>query len=57
MPNTWEEANGLNPSDPSDNNKDIDEDGYTNIEEYINGILTEEIKVDIKSPQNLRVNH
>lgn len=40
MPDEWEKANGLNPHDPSDANKDCTGDGYTNIEKYINGIST-----------------
>ncbi len=40
MPDAWEIANGLNPNDPSDANKDCTGDGYTNIEKYINGIST-----------------
>ena len=43
MPDEWERANGLNPMDDSDNMSDLDEDGYTNIEEYIN-ILVEPFK-------------
>ncbi|MCJ7545068.1 MAG: hypothetical protein MUP47_11005, partial [Phycisphaerae bacterium] len=35
MPNTWEIAHGLDPSAAS-NNGDYDNDGYTNIEEYLN---------------------
>lgn len=42
MPDEWEIANGLNPNDPSDANKDCTGDGYTNIEKYINGISTKE---------------
>ncbi len=45
MPDAWETANGLNPNDPSDANGDINGDGYTNIEKYINGIDTRK-KVD-----------
>ena len=45
MPDKWEKANGLNPNDASDANKDCTGDGYTNIEKYINGISTKE-KVD-----------
>jgi pectate lyase len=37
MPNEWERRFGLNPLDPSDANLDRDHDGYTNIEEYLNG--------------------
>jgi len=40
MPDKWERANGLNPKDPSDANGDVNGDGYTNIEKYINGIDT-----------------
>lgn len=45
MPDEWETANGLNPNDASDANKDCTGDGYTNIEKYINGISTS-TKVD-----------
>lgn len=45
MPDEWEKANGLNANDPSDANGDINGDGYTNIEKYINGIDTRK-KVD-----------
>lgn len=38
MPDAWEIKYGLNPNDPSDANGDINGDGYTNIEKYINGI-------------------
>ena len=51
MPDAWEKANGLNPNDPSDANKDCTGDGYTNIEKYINGIDTK-TKVDWKNPAN-----
>ena len=37
MPDEWERKYGLNPNDSTDTNKDADGDGYTNIEEYING--------------------
>lgn len=36
MPDTWETTNGLNPNS-ADGNGDVDIDGYTNVEEYING--------------------
>ncbi len=38
MPDKWEKKHGLDPKDPSDANGDINGDGYTNIEMYINGI-------------------
>lgn len=53
MPDDWEIANGLNPNDPSDADGDINGDGYTNIEKYINGIDTKK-KVDWT---DLRNNH
>jgi len=37
MPDEWETRHGLNPRDPSDANADPDKDGYTNLEEYLNG--------------------
>jgi hypothetical protein len=37
MPDTWEVAKGLNPN-LDDANADADGDGYTNIEEYLNGV-------------------
>ncbi len=39
MPDAWETANGLNPNDASDNVKYAD-NGYLNIENYINSIDT-----------------
>jgi hypothetical protein len=51
MPDAWEKKYGLNPNDPSDANGDINGDGYTNIEKYINGIDPTK-KVDWKDPKN-----
>lgn len=51
MPDEWEKKYGLNPNDPSDANKDINGDGYTNIEKYINGIDPSK-KIDWTDPQN-----
>lgn len=45
MPDWWEKKYGLNPNDPSDANGDLNGDGYTNIEKYINGI-DPTVKVD-----------
>jgi len=40
MPDSWERKNNLlDPADASDSNKDRDNDGYTNIEEYINSLV------------------
>jgi hypothetical protein len=51
MPDEWEKKYGLNPNDPSDANGDINGDGYTNIEKYINGIDPTK-RVDWKLPSN-----
>ena len=51
MPDEWELRYGLNPRDPADANGDINEDGYTNIEDYINGIDPEKT-IDWKNPNN-----
>lgn len=51
MPDSWEKKHGLDPKDPSDAVGDINGDGYTNIEKYINGIDPTK-KVDWKDPEN-----
>ena len=38
MPDAWERSHGLAPNDASDRNQDRDNDGYTNLEEYLNGL-------------------
>jgi len=38
MPDAWEKEFGLNPKDPRDAQGDLNGDGYTNIEKYINHI-------------------
>ncbi|QDH81497.1 polysaccharide lyase [Echinicola soli] len=38
IPDAWEEKHGLDPNDPSDAIKDLNGDGYTNLEKYLNGI-------------------
>jgi hypothetical protein len=37
MPDAWENANGLNPNNPSDAAQDSDSDGMTNQQEYLAG--------------------
>jgi pectate lyase len=37
LPDAWETRYGLDPHDPADNTGDLNRDGYTNIEEFING--------------------
>ncbi|MFV0541504.1 MAG: polysaccharide lyase [Aestuariibaculum sp.] len=37
MPDVWEKKHGLNPNNATDAHTDLNQDGYTNIEDYING--------------------
>ena len=37
MPTEWERKHGFDPGDPTDASKDGDGDGYTNVEEFLNG--------------------
>ena len=37
MPDTWERKHQLNPAQAGDGSIDTDGDGYTNVEEYLNG--------------------
>lgn len=39
MPDEWEKARGLDPDDRADGRADRDDDGYTNVEEYLNGLV------------------
>ena len=36
MPDEWEKRHKLDPDNPEDRNGDLDKDGYTNLEEYLN---------------------
>jgi hypothetical protein len=50
-PDSWEKKHGLNPGDAADGNQDKDQDGYTNLEEYLNG--TDPAKfIDYTKPEN-----
>jgi hypothetical protein len=41
MPTDWEKKFGLNPTDATDGNKDLNGDGYTNLEKYLNSLVGE----------------
>ena len=41
MPDEWEKQNNLNPEDASDGPADANGDGYTNVEEYLNSLVTD----------------
>lgn len=51
MPDEWEQRYGLDPNDASDAAGDLNGDGYTNIEKYINGI-DPSTKTDWTDPEN-----
>lgn len=51
MSDIWETANGFNSSDASDRNNDFDNDGYTNLEEFLNSTNP---KSNITSLSNLK---
>jgi hypothetical protein len=53
IPDWWEPKYGLNPNDPTDANKDLNGDGYTNLEKYLNGIDPTK-KIDWRNPENNR---
>lgn len=39
LPDAWETAHGLDPRDPKDGAADRNGDGYTNLEDYLNGLI------------------
>lgn len=39
MPDVWEKAHGLDPRNAADGAADRDGDGYTNLEDYLNGLV------------------
>ncbi|MEX2172541.1 MAG: hypothetical protein WD851_24680 [Pirellulales bacterium] len=41
MPDAWEQSRGLDSIDPDDGPHDRDDDGFTNLEEYLNGLCDE----------------
>jgi hypothetical protein len=51
MPDEWEKAHGLNPNDAADANLDSDHDGYTNLEEYLNGTDPQQY-IDYRDPKS-----
>jgi len=54
MPDVWESGHGLKADNPSDGPADDDEDGYTNVEEFLNGTLPRQA-VDSTIPKELPV--
>src|SRR5207302_821976 len=51
MPDAWERAHGLDPGNPDDARSDGDRDGYTALEEYLNGTDPAAF-IDYTKPEN-----
>jgi pectate lyase len=51
MPDKWEKKFGLKSNDPADGAMDADADGYTNVEEWLNGTDPTQF-VDYRNPKN-----
>ena len=51
MPDAWETEHGLNPHDASDSSGDANGDGYTNIEDFLNGLDPTAAKTAWKVPR------
>jgi hypothetical protein len=41
VPDSWEKSHGLNPNLATDGNQDLNGDGYTNLEKYLNSLVGE----------------
>jgi len=55
MPDDWEDANGLDKTNPADRNDDMRGEGYTNLEYYLNGLVEQMQMSYILRPVNLAV--
>jgi hypothetical protein len=42
MPDDWEKAHQLDPTNPADGALDANHDGYTNLEEYLNSLVSQD---------------
>lgn len=51
LTDAWEIANKLDPKKPADGSADIDKDGYTNLEEFLNRTNPRKF-VDYTNPKN-----
>jgi hypothetical protein len=51
MPTEWEKAQGLDLADPSGGNGDKNGDGYTNLEEYLNWLVSQAPRGSSGSPR------
>ena len=51
MPDDWEVKHGLDPHNPADAAGDLNGDGYTNIEDFLNGLDPTAPKVNWPTPR------
>ena len=51
MPDAWERRHGFDVANPADGIADSDRDGYTNVEELLNG-TDPRVKIDYTDPAN-----
>jgi pectate lyase len=51
LPDDWEQRHGLDRANPADGPADADADGYTNLEEYLNGTDPRQF-IDYRDPAN-----
>ena len=54
MPDDWETKHGLDPKNSPDAAGDLNGDGYTNIEDFLNGLDPTEKNVEWKSPRTYK---
>ena len=53
MPDDWETKHGLEPKNPADAAGDLNGDGYTNIEDFLNGLDPNAPKVEVADAADL----
>lgn len=56
MPDAWEEGNGLDPDDPEDGRQEA-ENGYTNLENFLNTILETAQEDFMRHPSDVSASH
>ena len=58
MPDTWELENGLNPLDATDANKDLDQDGRSNLDEFLQNTnpQKDDVAPVVNVPANVSLN-
>jgi hypothetical protein len=54
MPDSWEKQYGLNANNPDDASQDLNRDGYTNIEDFLNGLDPTAKNVQWETPRTYK---